>query len=60
MLKPVLGVAAVGVIGFLLLPLIGTLLGVVFFFVKIAIVVLAIWFLFRVFRKRANDEPKTE
>jgi membrane protein implicated in regulation of membrane protease activity len=60
MLKPVLGVAAVGVIGFLLLPLIGTLLGVVFFFVKIAVVVLAIWFLFRVFRKRPNDEPKTE
>ena len=60
MLKPVLGVAAVGVIGFLLLPLIGTLLGVVFFFVKIAIVVLAIWFLFRVFRKRPNDEPKAE
>lgn len=60
MLKPVLGVAAVGVIGFLLLPLIGTLLGVVFFFVKIAVVVLAIWFLFRVFRKRPNDEPKAE
>jgi uncharacterized membrane protein YuzA (DUF378 family) len=60
MLKPVLGVAAVGVIGFLLLPLIGTLLGVGFFFVKIAIVVLAIWFLFRVFRKRPDDEPKTE
>jgi membrane protein implicated in regulation of membrane protease activity len=60
MLKPVLGVAAVGVIGFLLLPLIGTLLGVVFFFVKIAVVVLAIWFLFRVFRKRPDDEPKTE
>ena len=60
MLKPVLGVAAVGVIGFLLLPLIGTLLGVVFFFVKIAIVVLAIWFLFRVFRKGPSDEPKTE
>jgi len=60
MLKPVLGVAAVGVIGFLLLPLIGTLLGVVFFFVKIALVVLAVWFLFRVFRKQPNDEPHAE
>jgi membrane protein implicated in regulation of membrane protease activity len=60
MFKPVLGLAAVGVLGFLLLPLIGTLLGVVFFFVKIALVVFAIWLLFRLFRKRPNDEAKAE
>ncbi len=59
MFKPVLGVAAVGVIGFLLLPLIGTVLGVVFFFVKLALVVLAIWFLVRLFRK-PNDEAHAE
>ena len=60
MFKPVLGLAAVGVLGFLLLPLIGTLLGVVFFFVKIALVVFAIWLLFRLFRKSPNDEAKAE
>jgi len=43
-----------------LLPLIGTLLGVVFFFAKIALVVFAIWLLFRLFRKRPNDEAKAE
>jgi uncharacterized membrane protein YuzA (DUF378 family) len=60
MFKPVLGVAAVGLIGFLLLPLIGTILGVVFFFVKIALIGLAIWFLYRLFRKRPNDEATAE
>ena len=60
MLKPVLGLAAVGVLGFLLLPVIGTLLGVVFFFMKIALVVFAIWLLFRLFRKRPEDGAKTE
>lgn len=60
MLKPVFGVAAVGILGFLLLPLLGTLLGVFFFFVKIALVSFAVWLLFRLFRKRPNDEAHAE
>jgi uncharacterized membrane protein YuzA (DUF378 family) len=58
MLKPVIGVAAVGILGFLLLPLLGTLLGVAFFFVKVALVVGAIWFVFRLFRKHSGDEKR--
>ena len=60
MLKPVLGVAAVGLLGFLLLPLLGTLLGVAFFFVKIALVIGAIWLLFRLFRKPSRDEAHAD
>ena len=60
MLKPVLGLAAVGILSVLLLPLLGTLLGVAFFFVKIALVVFAIWLVFRLFRKRPGEEPHTD
>jgi uncharacterized membrane protein YuzA (DUF378 family) len=60
MFKPVLGVAAVGLLGFLLLPLLGTLLGVAFFFVKIALVIGAIWLLFRLFRKPSGDEAHAD
>jgi membrane protein implicated in regulation of membrane protease activity len=60
MFKPVIGVAAVGILGFLLLPLLGTVLGVVFFFIKIALVVFAIWLLFRLFRKPSSDEAHAD
>lgn len=60
MLKPVIGLAAVGILSVLLLPLLGTLLGVAFFFVKIALVVFAIWLVFRLFRKRSGDEAHAE
>ncbi len=60
MLKPVVGLAAVGILTVLLLPLLGTLLGVAFFFVKIALVVFAIWLVFRLFRKRSGDEAPAE
>jgi flagellar biogenesis protein FliO len=60
MLKPVLGLAAVGILSVLLLPLLGTLLGVAFFFVKIALVIFAIWLVFRLFRKRSGDEAHAE
>ena len=36
-LRPVLGFAAVGLVGILLLPLFGALIGVVFFLLKIAV-----------------------
>lgn len=60
MLKPVIGLAAVGILSVLLLPLLGTLLGVAFFFVKIALVVFALWLVFRLFRKRSGDEAHAE
>lgn len=60
MLKPVIGLAAVGILSVLLLPLLGTLLGVAFFFVKIALVVFAIWLVFRLFRKRSGGEAPAE
>lgn len=60
MLKPVVGLAAVGILSVLLLPLLGTLLGVAFFFVKIALVVFAIWLVFRLFRKRSGGEAPAE
>lgn len=60
MLKPVIGLAAVGIFSVLLLPLLGTLLGVAFFFVKIALVIFAIWLVFRLFRKRPADEAPAE
>jgi len=55
MLKPVLGLAAVGLLSVLLLPLLGTLLGVAFFFVKVALVIGLVWLVFRLFRKRSGD-----
>ena len=61
MLRPVLGFAAIGLVGILLLPVFGALIGVVFFLLKIALVVFAIWFLMRLFRNRdKHDEPAAD
>ena len=59
MLRPLLGFAAVGLVGILLLPVFGALLGVVFFVLKIALVVFAIWFLLRLFRNRNKSDEAT-
>jgi len=59
-LKPVLGFAAVGLVGILLLPVFGALLGVVFFMLKIALVIFAIWFVMRLFRNKKNDEATAD
>jgi predicted lipid-binding transport protein (Tim44 family) len=56
----VLGFAAVGLVGILLLPFFGALLGLVFFLLKVALVIFAIWFLMRMFRKSKNDEATAE
>jgi len=69
MLKPVLQLAAVGVVGalvwklaaFLLLPLLGTALGFVFLIVKIVLVVGIVAFLFWLFnRKTSGGDLKDE
>ena len=60
MLRPVLGFAAIGLVGILLLPVFGALVGVVFFLLKIALVIFAIWFLMRLFRNKKNDEATTD
>lgn len=60
MLKPVIGVAAVGLVGILLLPLLAKLLGVAFFFVKIALVIAVVWLMFRLFRKPSGDEAHAD
>ena len=60
MLRPVLGFAAVGLVGILLLPVFGALLGVVFFLLKIALVIFAIWFVMRLFRNKKNDEATAD
>jgi len=60
MLKPVLALAALGLAGFLLMPLFGAMLGLVFLLFKIALVIGAIWLLIRLFRKPTSEEPKTE
>ena len=59
MLKPVLGFAAVGLVGILLLPVFGALLGVVFFMLKIALVIFAIWFVMRLFRNKNKTDEAT-
>jgi predicted lipid-binding transport protein (Tim44 family) len=59
-LKPVLGFAAVGLIGILLLPFFGALLGFVFFLLKVALVIAAIWLVFRLFRKSTSDEAPAD
>lgn len=68
MAKPIVSLAAAGVLGFalwkvlsfLFLPLVGTLLGVVFTLVKVAaivgVVLLVMWFL----RGRKDDTQKDE
>ncbi len=69
MLKPVLQLAAVGVVGavvwklaaFLLLPLLGTALGFVFLIVKVVLVVGVIALLFWLFnRKKSGGDVKDE
>ena len=59
MLRPVLGFAALGFVGILLLPVFGALIGVVFFLLKIALVVFAIWFLMRLFRNNKKSDEAT-
>jgi hypothetical protein len=68
-LKPVLQLAAVGVVGavvwklaaVLLLPLLGTALGFVFLIVKVVLVVGVIAFLFWLFnRKKSGGDVKDE
>jgi hypothetical protein len=68
MLKPVLQLAAVGVVGalvwklaaFLLLPLLGTALGFVFLIVKIALVVGIVAFLFWMFNRKKSGGDVTD
>jgi hypothetical protein len=68
MLKPVLQVAAVGLLGvtiwklasFLLLPLLGTVLGFVFTILKIALILGAILFVVWVLKKKGGAEKKDE
>ena len=68
MLKPVLQVAAVGILGvtiwklasFLLLPLLGTVLGFVFTILKIALVVGAILFVVWFLKKKGGEEQRGE
>jgi predicted lipid-binding transport protein (Tim44 family) len=55
----VLGFAAIGLVGILLLPVFGALIGVVFFLLKIALVVFAIWFLMRLFRNKNKSDEAT-
>jgi len=66
MLKPVLQVAAVGILGvtiwklasFLLLPLLGTVLGVVFTILKITLIVSAILFVVWFLKKKGGTEKE--
>ncbi|HXI34277.1 MAG TPA: hypothetical protein VNH63_09365 [Gemmatimonadales bacterium] len=68
MLKPVLQVAAVGILGvtiwklasFLLLPLLGTALGFVFAILKIALIVSAILFVVWFLKKKGGTEEKKD
>lgn len=68
MLKPVLQLAAVGLLGvtiwklasFLLLPLLGTALGFVFAILKIAVIVGAILFVVWFLRKKGGEEKKDD
>jgi hypothetical protein len=68
MMKPVLQVAAVGLLGvtlwkvasFLLLPLLGTMLGFVLTIIKIALIVGAILFVVWFLKKKGGGETKEE
>ena len=68
MLKPALTLAATGVVGFalwkvlsfLLLPLLGTMLGFVFMLVKIGLVVALVCFLLWLFRKNRGEETTAD
>lgn len=64
MLRPAVTLAAAGVVGFalwkvlsfLLIPLLGTMLGFVFMLVKIGLVVALVFFLIWFFRKNRGEE----
>ena len=64
MLRPAVTLAAAGVVGFalwkvlsfLLLPLLGTMLGFVFLLVKIGLVVALVFFLLWLFRRNGGEE----
>jgi hypothetical protein len=64
MLKPVLTLAAAGVIGLILWtvlgnivgPVLGILMGILFLLIKIALVVGLVWLVMRLLRKRPDDE----
>jgi len=68
MLKPALQLAAVGILGvtiwqlasFLLLPLLGTVLGFVFTILKITLIVSAILFVVWFLKKKGGAEKKDE
>ena len=68
MLKPVLQVAAVGILGvtiwklasFLLLPLLGTVLGFAFTILKIALILGAILFVVWFLRRKGGEEKKDD
>jgi hypothetical protein len=67
MLRPILGLAAVGAVGYvawqviwaMLLPLLGTVVGFVLLMIKVLfillLIVLGVW----VFKRLAKQEPKT-
>lgn len=68
MLKPVLGVAAAGVIGLallkvlslLLLPVVGTVLALVLTVLKVALVVGVVFFLVWLFRRKSDGEAPSD
>jgi len=68
MLKPVFQLAAVGVLGFaawklfsfLLVPLFGTLLGLVFLVVKVALIVAVVYLVWRWLKKEKGGEATSE
>ena len=64
MTKPVLTLAAVGLLGFALLKLLPILLipllGIFFFVVKVAVIAGLIYLAFWFFNKRDKDKPTTE
>jgi len=62
MVRPVLGLAAAGILGFFLWKLAGLLLfpllGLVFFVLKIAFIIAVVYFVVRFFRKGDKGETK--
>jgi hypothetical protein len=68
MLKPVLQIAAVGLLGvtiwklasFVLLPLVGTVLGLVFTILKIAVIVSAILFVVWFLKRKGGEEKQDD
>lgn len=65
MLRPILGFVALGLTAWfsfkllgVVLPLLGLVFGVVLFGVKIAIVALIVWALYRLFQKAIRPDPQ--